>query len=75
MKRLWLKMVWDMIRCSLEFIIGVIFLNNAPSLMNQSSWLLYWAGLVLQIGGFVLLGYSLYDGIKSILKYITEAIK
>ena len=75
MKEKWFKIVWDVVRFSLLMVISIIILNNAPQLMNESSWFYYWLGFVLQIGGFILLGYSVYDGIKSIVKYSKEVIK
>ncbi len=74
MKKQWLHIIWDVIRFGILIVISIVILNNAPQLMNESSWLYYWMGLVLQIFGFILLGYSFYDGYKSVRKYY-EKIK
>jgi hypothetical protein len=72
MKKGWLVVTWDVVRFAVLFIISLIILQNAPQLMNESSWLYFWIGFVLQIGGFILLGRSIYDGIKSIIKYYNQ---
>lgn len=75
MKKYWLSIVWDVVRITILIVLSIIILNNAPQWMNEPSWFYYWLGLIGQIFGFILLGYSIFDIYKSGKKYYKELVK